>query len=571
MCDSSIGLADTLEFIRGRPYFLTAFMEGRYALWVGSGISRSVVPGLKELLQDLVVTLYDRSEDPQDPDDPYRRALSEVLGECSSGIDWEATPKEWDLESITSQLQDRYSVALGVRVVNGSHTEDLVWDVLSLPERFSDPSLTPDAEHYLIAVLLEEGVVSRLVTTNWDPLIERAHEQLTNTNGRPLHVVASADDLEGTGDVFLLKAHGCAAKAHADRDLYGDNFVATELQIAEWGDTAGTRPLKEKANTVLRESHACFIGLSAQDENLKRVVLASSEREQPFSRNPPKVVFTERELGGHQEAILRRIYRDDTYYRYQGEIRQSALLQPCAKPLLSALLLEVMMKKADTILDESAADLSFAPFLRDKARSLPSNIETLLTSRYDGIEDSQERWREFTTEVVTFMGTFTAAYRDQVLPSELSYTPLCPGDLASLRRIGDLRRRGLHWVLALWSMLLEGQAAGDWQLEPPHDSGQVLLRRPDGLVDLWIIDDDRAGVARLEQHSLLRENAAGCVVIYPQGREPAPGASSSLETMFPGLQALPHQIWLQDLADETQDVETLLQTLRDSLLQVAPR
>jgi len=51
-------------------------------------------------------------------------------------------------------------------------------DLLELQKIYSDVSVLPDAEHRLISLLIAEGAVSELITTNWDPLIERAYAAL---------------------------------------------------------------------------------------------------------------------------------------------------------------------------------------------------------------------------------------------------------------------------------------------------------------------------------------------------------------------------------------------------------
>src|SRR4029077_12322583 len=142
------------------------------------------------------------------------------------------------------------------------------WDFLRLHEIYSEPTLVPDADHRFLALLIAEGAVSEIVTTNWDPLVERAYEALELPP--PLEVVACNPELQRQclGALFL-KIHGCAKRMVDDPDLYRPHMVATRTDITEWDQLALFQPFKEKVRAILRERPAIFVGLSGQDFNLQ--------------------------------------------------------------------------------------------------------------------------------------------------------------------------------------------------------------------------------------------------------------------------------------------------------------
>lgn len=80
---------------------------------------------------------------------------------------------------------------------------DRFFDLLDIPSWRVRPNLA----HAGMLRLAEEGLVSTILTTNWDELFE-AQSHLTGCN---LARARSADDLPqpGGADVLLLKIHGC--------------------------------------------------------------------------------------------------------------------------------------------------------------------------------------------------------------------------------------------------------------------------------------------------------------------------------------------------------------------------
>lgn len=159
--------------------FASAFSRGQYLLWLGSGISREVVPDLPTLLEYLLEMLRARI-DAADPSCRFSRALEEVFDVAGIPAGIRAslnltTPVDtWSsIRDIVGRLIDRYSDVMDVQI-DGEPEDFLVWTGLNVPATYGSPGLRPDVEHLCIAILMLEGLVASAPTANWDGLAEAA-------------------------------------------------------------------------------------------------------------------------------------------------------------------------------------------------------------------------------------------------------------------------------------------------------------------------------------------------------------------------------------------------------------
>jgi len=210
------------RFSDGMPAFTTAFLDGQYVLWLGSGISRDRVPNVYELLGRVVEFLRSRV-DPDDEHCVYRSALDDVLALASlteaerGSLDYGVPFAEWSSrDRIAGVLVARYSEVLDVRV-RGEARDYLVWEALDVPETYGSPSIEPDVEHYCIAVLMLEGLVDSAVTANWDGLVERALTELSSSVTDVARFVVKPEDFQlPKRPIEFIKFHGCAVRARSD-------------------------------------------------------------------------------------------------------------------------------------------------------------------------------------------------------------------------------------------------------------------------------------------------------------------------------------------------------------------
>jgi hypothetical protein len=223
-------------------------LNGEYAFWLGSGISRDRYPDVSTLIHRLLTTLQ-AGIVVSDPQCPFRRALNAILAlaTISSSPDLTRVPADWsNIKEIVNRLVSRYSEALDVELRGSGSVKELFWDVLKLQHVYGDP-VRPDAEHRLLSLLIEEGIISVLVTTNWDPLIELAIEDCRPGSVLLVTVVACNAEIPGSnnGSARILKIHGCARKALAQPDKYREFLVATKTQINRWSHEQSKKPFVE--------------------------------------------------------------------------------------------------------------------------------------------------------------------------------------------------------------------------------------------------------------------------------------------------------------------------------------
>ena len=121
----SITVSETLSLLDAKhAEFAEGVGDGRYMFWLGSGISRAVVPGLDGVVESVIEHLQSRMT-PGAADDRFRRALHEIVVEVAGTqrgregedghrpADW----KEWpDRKPIVERLTRNYAMMLNVDV-----------------------------------------------------------------------------------------------------------------------------------------------------------------------------------------------------------------------------------------------------------------------------------------------------------------------------------------------------------------------------------------------------------------------------------------------------------------------
>jgi hypothetical protein len=389
--------------------FVEAFTNGEYALWLGSAISKYVVPDL-EMLLGRALELLRANIDVTANGCPFRAALEEVLdvagvdGAVRSAIDFNDPVDSWpSRDDVIGRLIDRYSDVLDVHP-SGQDADYLVWSGLDAPNTYGDPTLKPDAEHLSVAILMLEGIASTTQTTNWDGLIEAAVAHLIPNPDSVLRVVVTPADFrkpQRRGD--LLKFHGCAVRARDDESTYRPLLIARKSQISGWTTRPENRLMKERLQHVYSTSTALVVGLSAQDANIHTVfnqAIANLGRHWPAS--PPGVMIASQRLGHHHKHVLRVTY-GDAYAPNDTEIDAASLLGAYAKPALSGLVLFTLFGKLRTLLrlvpglnasDTRGLEIDFQS-LRDKAATAAGTDErTFILALVDAVNLASHIFRK---------------------------------------------------------------------------------------------------------------------------------------------------------------------------------
>ena len=261
----------------------SAFARGEYLLWLGSGISRSILPDVSMLLKRILEFLRTNT-DPADRTCRFRKALEEVLDisgvstETRQSIDLASPVESWPaVPELVSRLGDRYSDVLDIQV-RGESEDFLVWTGLDVPNVYGAPGLQPDIEHLCIAILMLEGVVRSAPSTNWDGLVEAAMGQLVENPGDVLRVIVRPLDFrEPDRQAELVKFHGCAVRAAADANEYRSLLIARKSQISGWTAKPENQLMKGHLEMLFASRPAFIVGLSAQDANI-HIVLHEASR-----------------------------------------------------------------------------------------------------------------------------------------------------------------------------------------------------------------------------------------------------------------------------------------------------
>jgi hypothetical protein len=332
--------------------------DGGYALWLGSGISREKVIGLDGVLAKLLEFL--RQKAVADPGGSYETGLNTILSLAhpsaaeTAQIDLAQPANTWAcLPDLLPRLWKQYSAVLATEI-DGARADHLLWDGLEFEMTFA--TLDPDVEHLAVAVLSLEGVVSDIATPNWDGLIEAAVAQLGHSP-EVFKMTVTGEDLRGPAkaQATLYKFHGCAPRAIAEPDTYRKLIVAREGQIASWSTNDTFKIVRDQLSALIQKSRALVIGLSAQDANIKHMFAkVGAHKGWKWDTVPTPIVISAEALGQDHKILLEAAYGED-YEANRVAIADTARLQAYAKPLLLALVLQVITAKLKALLSDTTA------------------------------------------------------------------------------------------------------------------------------------------------------------------------------------------------------------------------
>jgi hypothetical protein len=500
----------------------SAFVQGEYALWLGSGISRDVVPDVSQLLRDLLCFLQQRV-DATDDHCRFAAALREILevGGLSAtlreSIDFAQPVECWPrLPELIEGLRDKYSAVLDVRI-DGEDPDFLVWAGINAASTYGAPDLLPDVEHLCIAILMLEGVVRFVPTTNWDGLVEAAVSQLAALPDALLRVVVLPGDFSSPEKpAELVKFHGCAVRALEDEAGYRDRLIARESQISGWASKPDNRIIKERLEFILATRPAFVVGLSAQDANIHTMFnQASQNLERTWPAVPPAMVCATEQLGGHHKHMLKVVYGDAAYSAHRTSIEASALLGAYAKPALLALVLHVLTDKLCMLLTQvNDLGLSVPEIgrLQDDIRSLRDAVSTTADADV----------HSFTDRLIATMRMLLSVFRTGERPaaSARHYEPLTVKPVREA--LGDPNFPGYAFgrLAAVLALLRRGHQAAAWvtRLETgatPEEPAIRITSASGQTSDVFVVKD-AAVLAALEASGQVDMSSSDVLVIYAE-------------------------------------------------------
>ncbi len=477
--------------------FAEGFCRGDYLLWLGSGISRDVVPNVPLLLRRMLEYLR-ANIDPSDSGCRFRRAFDEVLdvsglpARTRASLDVEVPVDSWsEADDVVNRLVDRYSDVLNVQVT-GEPEDFLVWTGLNVPVTYGSVDLEPDVEHYCVAVLMLEGVVRSAPTTNWDGLVEAAVERLTGNADAYLHVIVAPTDFrESPRSAELVKFHGCAVRAAANEDDYRSRLIARRAQISGWTTKPENQMMKNYLEILFASRSAFVVGLSAQDANIHTVLnQATQNLVRTWPTAPPAVVFAEQSLHYHHKHVLQVTYAG-TYAPNADAIGESALLGAYAKPSLVGVVLFVLADKLCVVM-ASASELcvpgSDLERLRADVRCLRDRAGEL----------ADEDQRVFIAALLLSLNFALTVFRFGKVPEPGagSYQPLSTAPVRDALQNPDFPAAALGRLAIVVSLLSRGLAEDHWTVgvgspDSPAD-GVVRVANGNRTAQVFIVASSRS-------------------------------------------------------------------------------
>ena len=356
---ASISIKETLALLDGRYSGVgEGVAQGSFAFWLGSGISRDRIIGLDGVLAKLLEFL--RTRVTANATCGYRAALDKIIDKASpdaterAQIDFAKPIGDWPcLPSLLSRLWKQYSAVLSVEVP-GKPLDYLLWVGLDFPNTFA--AQEADAEHLAIAMLALEGAVSDLATANWDGLLEAAMRELGYDETFYRITITGQDLRNPAAAAILYKFHGCALRAIDDEDVYRPLLIARSAQITGWNADNRFTIVRNQLGALAQTKRTLMIGMSAQDENIKHLFAKVNEQNGwKWTDAPTPIVISAEELGDDQRDLLIVVYGQQEYEANRKQICEEARLQAYAKPLLLALLLQVLTTKLKVLVGDAHA------------------------------------------------------------------------------------------------------------------------------------------------------------------------------------------------------------------------
>lgn len=463
---SDISVRETLVLLDGSfERFAEGVSNGLYAFWLGSGISFGRAPSLRDLVGKAIEHLRSRI-DPADPNCKFARSIQEILTLAGISPEERARSKldepfaSWpDQDALARRLVNNYSKLLGT-TVDGEDLDYLLWTVIDVAATFSDASMTPDVEHLCLAALSLEGTAPEMLSANWDPLVERAVDILTDGNAAlsPTVVARPADLQLPRNKTRLIKFHGCAVKAQGDPGLYRQWLVASNDQVAAFCTQANNQGLVTALTHIVGSKRTLMLGLSAQDANIQGIFnKAANELTWQLGDPPPSYVFSEQELGMDQRSLLRNVYRDQITPENLPAVFEAARIQAYAKRLLTALLLDVWSRKLQALIPLVPSPLPLAE---------RQYLCTGIVSLRNHLADAAEPELDFIDALLDRFGRACKLLRDgQIEHPSVRFEPITNDVVTALPGNPALGALGLREAAVALGLLGMGLSRDDWTVE----------------------------------------------------------------------------------------------------------
>lgn len=496
---SSISVLQTLELLESDfQQFAQGVADGRYAFWLGSGISRTRFPMLGELVIKVLEYLRSRI-DQQNCDCPYLEALGRAFNVAALNdeerihIDFELPVSDWPIAGVLQQrLTNQYAQFLNIDV-EGEDDDLLVWEGIDVVGTYANPNVEPSTEHFALAALIREGMVSELASANWDGLVEKAVE-VTNAGACAIDVCVRSEDLqECEFRAKLLKFHGCAVRAAQNPGVYRQYIVGRQVQIDTWRDEPRNQGVVQHLVTTIMENPTLMLGLSAQDFNIRGLFSqAQNQLAWNWPGERPACVFSNNEIGEDQRALLGNVFREHYSGQTRGEIQKNVLVRSYASQLLPALLLYGLERKLARIALMQSADIP-----EELTEWVQAKIHDLRNSIAAGCNEDTFNF------VLTLMRQITKCksllIEGQLPVDSMRYEPITETSVRNIEDSQVMKNSGLPEAVVAAAIISAGSANDLWEIATTPENGvgtgMITLSQGGRNTPLYVVTDLSA-----EQH-----------------------------------------------------------------------
>lgn len=496
---STITVEATLGLLDG-PFAVMAkgISEDIYTFWLGSGISFDRVPGLKQVVKNVLKFLQIRVDN-ADQNCRFRNALNSIIiltnpsQEERARINFDQPIEDWpDIETIAHRLTNNYSRMLDIPV-EGEEQDFLLWAGVDVPSTYANPTTAPDAEHLCLALLIVEGVASQIASANWDNLVEKAVTELGN--GAAISVIVSPEDARGPQlRTRLYKFHGCAAKAAQEPNIYRNRLIGRQSQINRWRDAQENGSIIEQLVLWATTRRTLMIGLSAQDSNIQGVFTkAEATMHWPWPSDELAYVIASNQLGPDQQGLLQNVYRANYTPANRTAINQSSLIQAYGKPLLTSLVLHVLASKLGALATSAPGTLDSVGRER-----VVEGIKTL-RNKISGVVEMVGH-EAFMRELIAISERTHLLFRDGLAAATVSktYLPLFNAPINIMMAEPTIPRSGLQQLGVALGLIGIGINDANWVVRPGNrmdiKSGAIRIETETQTVNLFFASNALAAL-----------------------------------------------------------------------------
>ncbi len=512
--------------------FLNRALIGHFVWCVGSGISMSVLPSTGKMVMVALRKL--RTCVQANESQECLRAFDAVMAlvGCDQ-VSVQDDPEGWsDIPGFEEALGNKYSEALDEIDTHVGDEINVALDVVQIPRVFGNSAIEPGPEHRMLAILLAEGVIDDVITTNWDCLVEKSFERLLS--GRQLSVVAHPDELTAQRP-RLLKIHGCARGASADPDKYGPYVIATSSDIRRWTNDHEFLAFREEVHSCLRKRALAVAGSSVRDQNLRTVADIAGKRQTPHATDSPRAVFVEEgEISHEQKSLLKSLHGGGFRGQVARRLAEASSLHLRASELFMAFWAHSLEKKLRLMIREGEPTLG--PDWLDAFDG--SSVEIIKRlGEYASNEEPLERERRVATEVPAMVARLVSIHTRLRPPPDLNaYEPFAFGNVEQVERNTVALQAGAHLPVAALLMLLECARVNDWKLSvplgAPASRGQLVVGTGALGVRVFVLRDSVHDYSRA-MDMVGGEDASDCVLIFCRGDGAKPSRADLPRSALP--------------------------------------